>query len=327
MQGGYQQQPQQQQMQQQMQQQQQMPPQQQQQQQMPPQQDPYGYNDQQGQPDDRKRARGEQRPMNNDVGDASPVLHMRNVTPHVSQHSLQNLALSFGRVKNIVMLRQKNQALLEMESEQCAQQMVDFFKDNGYAEVDGRRVYIRFSQHDELSNSSKTSKTLLVSMFNTRYDLSSACTITPMIVYQIFGNYGAVEKIVVLPKNASSAQNHNRVQALVQFDAKESAESVKTALQGQPVTLGDTVTFTLDIQYSKIDEITASNPHNSLVVPKQDMAMFGQSAPQMGGGGMNAQMQQMMMMQLQQQQQPPNPYGAPNYQQYGGGGRGGWGGQ
>ena len=205
---------------------------------------------------------------NNEIGEPARVIHMRNVTPEVSQLSIQNLVASFGRIRNIVMLRQKNQALVEMETLQSAQQMVDFFKDPGYAEIDGRRVYLRYSLHNELTASVHTSKALLVSMFNTQYDVSAAAQITPMIVYQIFGNYGQVEKIVVLPKNESSAQNHNRVQALVQFETKETAETVKNMLQGQPVTLGETITFTLDIQFSRMEEIKTSSPHNSLVIPK-----------------------------------------------------------
>lgn len=227
--------------------------------------------------DPRKRTRGQPGevtdrppapPRNNEIGEPAKVIHMRNVTPEVSQLSIQNLVSSFGRIRNIVMLRQKNQALVEMETVQSAQQMVEFFKDPGYAEIDGRRVYLRYSHHQELTASVHTSKTLLVSMFNTQYDVSAAAQITPMIVYQIFGSYGQVEKIVVLPKNDSSVQNHNRIQALVQLDSKESAESVKNMLQGQPVTLGETVTFTLDIQFSRMEEIKTSSPHNSLVVPK-----------------------------------------------------------
>lgn len=212
--------------------------------------------------------RGEPQTRNNDIGEASTVIHLRNVTPEVSQLSIQNTIQSFGRIRNIVMLRQKNQALVEMESVNAAQQLVEFFKDPGYVEIDGRRVYVRYSLHTELTATQHTSKTLLVSMFNTQYDVSAAAQITATIVYQIFGNYGQVERIVVLPKNDSSAQNHNRVQALVQFDTKETAMNVKNILQGQPVTLGETITFTLDIQFSRMDEIKTSSPHNSLVIPK-----------------------------------------------------------
>lgn len=213
-------------------------------------------------------ADGQPGPRNNEVGEPTRVIHLRNVTPEVSQLSIQNLCQSFGRIRSLVMLRQKNQALVEMETLQAATQIVEYFKEPGYSEIDGRRVYMRYSRHEELTATQPASKTLLVSMFNTQYDVSSAAHITPMIVYQIFGNYGPVERIVVLPKNDSSAQNYNRVQALVQFETKEGAEQVKNMLQGQPVTLGDTVTFTLDIQFSRMEEIKTSSPHNSLVVPK-----------------------------------------------------------
>ncbi|KPA75623.1 putative RNA-binding protein [Leptomonas pyrrhocoris] len=205
-------------------------------------------------------------PRNNEIGTTSSVIHLRNVTPEVTQLSIQNLAQNFGDIKHIVMLRQMNQALIEMKNTKSAEQLVDFFKEPGYAEIDGRRVYIRYSNHQTLTATQHVSRTLLVSMFNTQYDVSAAAHITPEIVYQIFANYGAVERIVVLPKNESSQWNHNRVQALVQFGTRESAEHVKNILQGQPVTLGDTVTFTLDIQFSRMDEIKTTNPATSLVI-------------------------------------------------------------
>jgi RNA recognition motif-containing protein len=235
----------------------------------------------------------QQQNRNNEIGECSPVVHLRNVTPEVSQLSIQTTIQAFGKIKNIVMLRQKNQALIEMESTADAQTLVDCFKDPGYVEIDGRRVYVRFSLHTELTATQHTSKTLLVSMFNTQYDVSAATHITPSIVFQIFGNYGPVERIVVLPKNESSAQNHNRVQALVQFDTKENAQTVKNTLQGQPVTLGETITFTLDIQFSRMEEIKTSSPHNSLVVPKPG----AQPQP----GGMPPQQQQPMPPGMMQQ--------------------------
>lgn len=208
-------------------------------------------------------------PRNNEIGTTSPVIHLRNVTPEVTQLSIQNLAQNFGDIKHIVMLRQMNQALIEMKNTKSAEQLVDFFKEPGYAEIDGRRVYIRYSNHQTLTATQHVSRTLLVSMFNTQYDVSAAAHITPEIVYQIFASYGTVERIVVLPKNESSQWNHNRVQALVQFNSRESAEHVKNILQGQPVTLGDTVTFTLDIQFSRMDEIKTTNPATSLVVDEE----------------------------------------------------------
>ncbi|ORC85369.1 RNA-binding protein [Trypanosoma theileri] len=241
------------------------------------------------------------RPRNNEIGEVSRVIHMRNITPNVTQLSIQSLVQNFGNIKHIVMLRQMNQALVEMESTKSAQQLVDFFRETGYAEIDGRRVYIRYSNHQELTATQHTSKTLLVSMFNTQYDVSVAAQITPMVVYQIFGSYGTVQKIVVLPKNESSQRNHNRVQALVQFDSKVTAENVKNTLQGQPVAIGDTITFTLDIQFSRMDDIKTSNPAISLVINEdgtpQTPQPQPQSPPQAPQQSPHPQPQQMQQMQ------------------------------
>ena len=205
----------------------------------------------------------------NDIGDPSKVVHCRNVTADVTQSGLVAMCQQFGRVVNVVMLRAKNQALIEMDSNDTAKavciiifyllfalrsiafnktnQVVEYCHRNGYVDVDHRRVYVKYSRHAELSDT-PPGKTLLVSMFNPEYDISNMVHLTPLIVYQIFGNYGQVEKIVVLPKNASSAQNHNRVQSLVQFSDKDQAVKVKNTLQGQPVNLGDQASFFLDIQ-------------------------------------------------------------------------------
>lgn len=251
------------------------------------------------------------RQRNNEIGNVSTVIHMRNVTPEVTQLSIQNLAQNFGDIKHIVMLRQMNQALIEMKTLQSAEQLVDFFKEPGYAEIDGRRVYIRYSTHRSLTATQHVSRTLLVSMFNTQYDVSAATQITPEIVYQIFASYGAVQKIVVLPKNVSSQWNHNRIQALVQFDVRETAEHVKNILQGQPVTLGDTITFTLDIQFSRMEEIKTSNPHTSLVVddggvhrPVNSPSTENLSP---GSGGALPPPPPMEQQQQDDQQQPPFP--------------------
>lgn len=222
-----------------------------------------GYNSNGGAEGNQGRRR------NNDIGEVSRVLHLRNVTPEVTQLSIQNLILNFGSIKQIVMLRQMNQALVEMESELAAKQLVEFFSENGFAEVDGRRVYIRYSNHHLLTATQQVTRTLLVSMFNTQFDVSSQVQITPEIVYDIFSSFGTVQKIVVLPKNHSSERNHNRVQALVQFDTNASAEHIKNIMQGQPVTIGGTVNFTLDIQFSRMDEIKTTNPSTSLIVDEE----------------------------------------------------------
>jgi len=240
----------------------------------------------------------------NDIGEPSQVIHCRNVTSDVTQSNLVGLFQRFGRVVNVVMLRARNQALIELDTLDGAQRCIDHFclKGNGHAEIDGRRVWVKYSRHNSLSET-PPGKTLLVSMFNPGCDISSVIPITPNIVFQIFGNYGPVEKILILPKNQSSAQNHNRVQALVQYDTQETAERVKAQLQGQPVSCADLVSFFLDIQFSKVTEISCQmGTSNSMVVPK----------------GFTPQLQGQMQGQMQQPIFPQPGFGmAPVMPQYG----------
>lgn len=59
------------------------------------------------------------------------------------------MGLPFGRVTNILVLKGKNQAFLEMLDEACAAAMVACFNTNP-PQVRGRTVYVQFSNHREL---------------------------------------------------------------------------------------------------------------------------------------------------------------------------------
>ena len=57
----------------------------------------------------------------------SKVLHLRNLPESVRENEVAGLALPFGRVANILLLRQKNQALLEMEDIATATALVNYY--------------------------------------------------------------------------------------------------------------------------------------------------------------------------------------------------------
>lgn len=57
----------------------------------------------------------------------SKVLHLRNLPESVRENEVAGLALPFGRVANILLLRQKNQALLEMEDIPTATALVSYY--------------------------------------------------------------------------------------------------------------------------------------------------------------------------------------------------------
>ena len=57
----------------------------------------------------------------------SKVLHLRNLPESVRENEVASLALPFGRVANILLLRQKSQALLEMEDVPTATALVSYY--------------------------------------------------------------------------------------------------------------------------------------------------------------------------------------------------------
>ena len=57
----------------------------------------------------------------------SKVLHFRNLPESVRENEVAGLALPFGRVANILLLRQKNQTLLEMEDVSSATALISYY--------------------------------------------------------------------------------------------------------------------------------------------------------------------------------------------------------
>lgn len=83
------------------------------------------------------------------VGKPSRVIHIRNIPSDVSESEIIHLGLPFGRVTNVLVLKGKNQAFLEMGDETSATSMVNYFA-NAMAQLRGRAVYVQFSNHKEL---------------------------------------------------------------------------------------------------------------------------------------------------------------------------------
>ncbi|CAH1242775.1 PTBP1 [Branchiostoma lanceolatum] len=79
----------------------------------------------------------------------SKVIHVRNVAPDATEADIIQLGVPFGRVTNILLLKGKNQAFLEMADEEKAAAMVNYFTYTPTL-VRGRPVYVQFSNHREL---------------------------------------------------------------------------------------------------------------------------------------------------------------------------------
>jgi polypyrimidine tract-binding protein 2 len=196
----------------------------------------------------------------------SRVIHFRNVGPDVTQHDLLVLATGFGAVEQVLMLKSKNQALLQFGELNPAISFMQYYS-TVQASIRGRNVYPQFSSHQELSSSSGViaqhgggsadptangnagapNRILLVTINNAIYP------ITVDILYQVFGSHGMVEKIVIFNKTKG-------LQALIQYNNVQSATSAKESLHGQNIYTNGSCQ--LHIQYSNLSgelTVTANN--------------------------------------------------------------------
>ncbi|XP_045486478.1 polypyrimidine tract-binding protein 2 isoform X4 [Pieris rapae] len=219
--------------------------------------------------------------LEQNVGKPSRVIHIRNIPNETTEAEIIQLGLPFGRVTNVLVLKGKNQAFLEMAEEISAVAMVAYFG-GCVAQLRGRAVYVQFSNHKELktdqthSNASASAQAALQAaqaISNTAGAALVAGTATGLqpanggteiqggpntvlrviiehmlypivldVLYSIFQRFGKVLKIVTFTKN-------NSFQALIQFPDTGSAQLAKTALDGQNIYNG---CCTLRIDYSKM---------------------------------------------------------------------------
>jgi len=188
----------------------------------------------------------------------SRVIHFRNVGPDVTQNDLLVLATGLGAIEQVLMLKSKNQALLQFADLASAIGFMQYYS-SVQANIRGRNVYPQFSSHQELSSSSgliptytdgsngsisPPNRILLVTINNAIYP------ITVDTLYQVFDNHGVIEKIVIFSKTKG-------LQALIQFNTVAAATLAKDSLNGQNIYSNGTCQ--LQIQYSKLQtELTVT---------------------------------------------------------------------
>ncbi|XP_062847500.1 polypyrimidine tract-binding protein 2 isoform X1 [Trichomycterus rosablanca] len=199
---------------------------------------------------DSKKLRVEER-----VGDAPPsrVLHIRKLPNEVSEAEIIALGLPFGKVTNILTLKGKNQAFLELSTEEAAITMVNYYS-AVTPHVRNVPVFIQYSNHKELKTETNqsggtttsgsgdgtlatpSSPVLRIIIDNMFYP------VTLDVLQQIFSKFGTVMKIITFTKN-------NQFQALLQYNDAASAQQAKVALDGQNIY---NACCTLRIDYSKL---------------------------------------------------------------------------
>ncbi|CAH0556060.1 unnamed protein product [Brassicogethes aeneus] len=225
------------------------------------------------------------------VGKPSRVIHIRNIPSDVSEAEIIHLGLPFGRVTNVLVLKGKNQAFLEMGDESSATQMVNYFS-TCMAQLRGRAVYVQYSNHKELktdqthSNANASAQAALqAAQALAITQNSSAVAVTPSAGgtpvatpltngqgQDIQGGPNTVLRVIVehmiypisldilhlifqrfgkVLKIVTFTKN-NSFQALIQYPDTQSAQQAKQSLDGQNIYNS---CCTLRIDYSKMSSL------------------------------------------------------------------------
>jgi len=190
----------------------------------------------------------------------SKVLHVRNLPTDCSEQELYHIISPFGKIERIVMLRGKNQALVQMDNPSDSSNLVHYYN-SVQANIRGKTVYFQFSTRSELTvpsngasmdqssnfdamhsmtDSQPPNSILLITVLNILYP------VTIEALHQVFSRYGNVLKIVIFEKNAG-------FQSLIQYSSSQEAAMAKTAMDGKNIYAD---CCTLRIQYSTLTNLT-----------------------------------------------------------------------
>uniref|UniRef100_A0A3P9ML81 Polypyrimidine tract binding protein 2b n=1 Tax=Oryzias latipes TaxID=8090 RepID=A0A3P9ML81_ORYLA len=179
-----------------------------------------------------------------DESPPSRVLHIRKLPNEVTETEVIALGLPFGKVTNILMLKGKNQAFLELGTEEAAITMVNY-----YTAVTPQRAQAVLQAVSAVQDGSSPSSdpgvlelapppspVLRIIIDNMFYP------VTLDVLQQIFSKFGTVMKIITFTKN-------NQFQALLQFSDPVNAQQAKLSLDGQNIYNS---CCTLRIDFSKL---------------------------------------------------------------------------
>ncbi|XP_068604411.1 polypyrimidine tract-binding protein 2-like [Brachionichthys hirsutus] len=200
---------------------------------------------------DSKKLRVEEAPP-------SRVLHIRKLPNEASETEVIALGLPFGKVTNILTLKGKNQAFLEMGTEEAAVTMVNYYA-TVTPHVRNVPIFIQYSNHKELKTDAGNQVSGAPSGGSPSSDVQEALAaasspvlriiidnmfypVTLDVLQQIFSKFGTVMKIITFTKN-------NQFQALLQFSEPVNAQQAKLALDGQNIYNS---CCTLRIDFSKL---------------------------------------------------------------------------
>ncbi|XP_059419646.1 polypyrimidine tract-binding protein 1-like [Carassius carassius] len=204
-------------------------------------------------------------------GIPSRVIHVRKLPNDINEAEVISLGLPFGKVTNLLMLKGKNQAFLEMNTEESAQTMVSYYS-SVTPVIRNHPIYMQYSNHKELKtdnspnqvraqaalqavNAVQTGSMPLSTVDGAGMGSQSPVLrvivenlfypVTLDVLHQIFSKFGTVLKIITFTKN-------NQFQALVQYSDAMTAQHSKLSLDGQNIY---NACCTLRISFSKLTSL------------------------------------------------------------------------
>nr|XP_012293268.2 polypyrimidine tract-binding protein 1-like isoform X3 [Aotus nancymaae] len=221
---------------------------------------------------DSKKFKGDSR----SAGVPSRVIYIRKLPIDVTEGEVISLGLPFGKVTNLLMLKGNNQAFIEMNTEEAANTMVNYYT-SVTPVLRGQPIYIQFSNHKELKTDSSPNQACaqaalwaVNSVQSGKLALAASAVavdagmvmagqspvlriivenlfypVTLDVLHQIFSKFGTVLKIITFTKN-------NQFQALLQYEDPVSAQHVKLSLDGQNIY---NACCTLHIDFSKLTSL------------------------------------------------------------------------
>ncbi|KAM6918078.1 polypyrimidine tract-binding protein 1a isoform 1-T1 [Lycodopsis pacificus] len=223
---------------------------------------------------DSKKFKGDVR----SPGVPSRVVHVRKLPNDINEAEVIGLGLPFGKVTNLLMLKGKNQAFLEMTSEECAQTMVSYYS-SVTPVIRNHPIYMQYSTHKELKTDNSPNQVraqAALQAVNALHgggmggmaipaDVASMgggglgsqspvlrvivenlfYPVTLDVLHQIFSKFGTVLKIITFTKN-------NQFQALIQYADGMTAQHAKLSLDGQNIY---NACCTLRISFSKLTSL------------------------------------------------------------------------
>jgi len=237
-------------------------------------------------PDDMNNS--ENKKIKSEQSTPSKVVHIRQLPLQASDAEIKVLGLPFGVVTNIIHMKSKGQAFLELDSINSAKTMINYY--NYVAPVVcNTRVFLQFSQHQEL-RTNKDQDNAATNGGSEQYESTSNGTVLKVIVtniiypvtidvlHQVFQRCGELQKIVTFVRN-------DQFHALIQYSNPKEASAAKTLFDRQNIYNGCN---TLHVEFSKMTELTVKYNNEKMrdftkpdMPPVQVQAMQQQMNPGM----------------------------------------------